>query len=57
VERLNRQQAIIEKTKQMEKAILGGGIDDAIFEGDWEWVELEEVIKEKQNGWTTRTHA
>jgi len=44
VERLDKQQAIIEKSKEMEKAILDAGIDDAIFEGDWEWVELGEVI-------------
>ncbi len=47
VERLDKQQAIIEKAKEMEKAILGAGIDDAIFEGDWDWVELGEVVKEK----------
>jgi len=40
VERLDKQQAIIEKAKEMEKAILDAGIDNAIFEGDWEWVEL-----------------
>ena len=50
VERLDKQQAIIEKSKEMEKAILDAGIDDAIFEGDWEWVELGKVIKEKQVG-------
>ncbi len=44
VERLDKQQAIIEKAKEMEKAILEAGIDDAIFEGDWEWVELGEVV-------------
>ena len=43
VERLNKQQTIIEKAKEMEKAILDAGIDDAIFEGDWEWAELGEV--------------
>jgi len=45
VERLDKQQAIIEKAKEMEKAILDAGIDDAIFEGDWEWVELGEVVE------------
>ena len=47
VERLDKQQAIIEKAKEMEKAILEAGVDDAIFDGDWEWVELGKVIKEK----------
>lgn len=47
VERLDKQQAIIEKAKEMEKAILDAGIDDAIFEGDWEWVELGDVVEIK----------
>ncbi len=47
VERLDKQQTIIEKSKEMEKAILEAGIDDAIFEGDWDWVELGKVIREK----------
>jgi len=45
VERLNKQQAIIEKAKEMEKAIIESGIDDAIFDGDWEWTELGEVAE------------
>ncbi len=45
VERLDKQQAVIEKAKEMEKAIIDAGIDDAIFEGDWEWVELGEVVE------------
>ena len=45
VDRLDKQQAIIEKAKEMEKAILDAGIDDVIFEGDWEWVELREVVE------------
>lgn len=40
VARLDKQQAIIEQCNAMEKAILEAGIDDSIFEGDWEWVEL-----------------
>lgn len=43
VERLNKQQAIIEKTSEMEKAILEAGIDNAIFEGNWKWVELGKI--------------
>jgi len=43
VERLDKQQAMIEKAKEMEKSILEAGIDDAIFEGDWEWVELGDL--------------
>lgn len=50
VERLDKQQAIIEKAKEMEKTIIDTGIDDAIFEGDWDWVELGEVILSMQNG-------
>jgi len=46
VERLNKQQAIIEKMKEAEKAILDASIDDAIFEGDWEWVELVELLND-----------
>ena len=45
VERLDKQQTIIEKAKEMEKAIIDAGIDDAIFQGDWEWVELGEVAE------------
>ena len=53
VERLDKQQAIIEKAKEMEKVILGAGIDDAIFEGDWEWVELgDNSIFDLKNGGT-----
>ena len=44
VTRLDRQHAIIEQCNAMEKAILEAGIDDSIFEGDWEWVELGELI-------------
>lgn len=44
VVRLDKQQAIIEQCNAMEKAILEAGIDDSIFEGDWEWVELGELI-------------
>ncbi len=46
VERLDKQQAIIEKAKEMEKAILDAGIDDSIFEGEWDWVEMWEVLIE-----------
>ncbi|ACI18253.1 hypothetical protein COPRO5265_1437 [Coprothermobacter proteolyticus DSM 5265] len=44
VARLDKQQAIIEQCNAMEKTILEAGIDDSIFEGDWEWVELGELI-------------
>jgi len=50
VERLNKQQAIIEKMKEAEKTILEAGIDDAIFEGDWDWVELGELMSFSQYG-------
>lgn len=43
VTRLDKQQAIIEQCNAMEKAILEAGIDNSIFEGDWEWVELGKV--------------
>ncbi len=43
VARLDKQQAIIEQCNAMEKAILEAGIDDSIFEGEWEWVELRKV--------------
>lgn len=45
VARLDKQQAIIEQCNAMEKAILEAGIDDSIFEGDWEWVELPDVVE------------
>lgn len=45
VTRLDRQHAIIEQCNAMEKAILEAGIDDSIFEGDWEWVELPDVVE------------
>lgn len=45
VARLDQQQAIIEQCNAMEKAILEAGIDDSIFEGDWEWVELPDVVE------------
>jgi len=44
VAHLDKQQAIIEQCNAMEKTILEAGIDDSIFEGDWEWVELGELI-------------
>lgn len=47
VARLDKQQAIIEQCNAMEKAILEAGIDDSIFEGDWEWVELGELVDYK----------
>ena len=47
VVRLDKQQAIIEQCNAMEKAILEAGIDDSIFEGDWEWVELGELVDYK----------
>ncbi len=50
VERLNKQQAIIENAKAMEKTILEAGIDAAIFEGDWDWVELGEIMNFSQYG-------
>lgn len=43
VTRLDKQQAIIEQCNAMERAILEAGIDNSIFEGDWEWVELGKV--------------
>lgn len=43
--RLDKQQAIIEQCNAMEKAILEVGIDDSIFEGDWEWVKLPDVVE------------
>ena len=55
VERLDKQQAIIEKAKEMERAILEAGIDDAIFEGDWEWVKLGELCTKKITKGTTPT--
>ena len=45
VTRLDKQQAIIEQCNAMERAILEAGIDDSIFEGDWEWVELPDVVE------------
>ncbi len=45
VARLDKQQTIIEQCNAMEKAILEAGIDDSIFEGDWEWVELPNVVE------------
>jgi len=45
VARLDKQQAIIEQCNAMEKAILEAGIDDSIFEGDWEWVELGDIAE------------
>lgn len=45
VARLDKQQAIIEQCNAMEKAILEAGIDDSIFEGNWEWVELPNVVE------------
>lgn len=45
VARLDKQQAIIEQCNALEKAILEAGIDDSIFEGDWEWVELPNVVE------------
>ncbi len=54
VERLDKQQAIIEKMKEAEKAILDAGIDDAIFEGDWEWVELGDLINYAQYGLSSK---
>lgn len=50
VARLDKQQAIIEQCNAMEKAILEAGIDDSIFEGDWEWAELGKVIIFSQYG-------
>ncbi|MDN5326386.1 MAG: type restriction enzyme protein [Moorella sp. (in: firmicutes)] len=47
VVRLDKQQAIIEQCNAMEKAILEAGIDDSVFEGDWEWVELGELVDYK----------
>ena len=47
VTRLDKQQAIIEQCNAMEKTILEAGIDDSIFEGDWEWVELGELVDYK----------
>ena len=54
VERLDKQQAIIEKAKEMEKTILDAGIDDAIFEGDWDWVELGDLITYSQYGLSSK---
>lgn len=45
VARLDKQQAIIEQCNAMEKAIFEAGIDESIFEGDWEWVELPNVVE------------
>lgn len=50
VARLDKQQAIIEQCNAMEKAILEAGIDDSIFEGDWEWVELKKVTTDIKYG-------
>ena len=42
---MDKQQAIIEQCNAMEKTILETGIDDSIFEGDWEWVELGDIAE------------
>ena len=55
VARLDKQQAIIEQCNAMEKAILETGIDDSIFEGDWEWVELESLCNDILSGGTPST--
>jgi type I restriction-modification system DNA methylase subunit len=55
VTRLDKQQAIIEQCNAMEKAILEAGIDDSIFEGDWEWVELESLCNDILSGGTPST--
>ena len=55
VARLDKQQAIIEQCNAMEKAILEAGIDDSIFEGDWEWVELESLCNDILSGGTPST--
>lgn len=55
VVRLDKQQAIIEQCNAMEKAILEAGIDDSIFEGDWEWVELESLCNDILSGGTPST--
>ena len=53
--RLDKQQAIIEQCNAIEKAILEVGIDDSIFEGDWEWVELESLCNDILSGGTPST--
>jgi type I restriction-modification system DNA methylase subunit/restriction endonuclease S subunit len=55
VARLDKQQAIIEQCNAMEKTILEAGIDDSIFEGDWEWVELESLCNDILSGGTPST--
>ena len=54
VGRLDKQQTIIRKAKAMEKSMLEAGIDNAIFEGDWDWTELEKVITFAQYGLSTK---
>jgi len=50
VERLDKQRAIIEKAKEIEKAILDAGIDNIIFEGDWEQIEFGKLIESTKYG-------
>nr|WP_280996309.1 N-6 DNA methylase [Marinitoga okinawensis]CAI4093957.1 Type I restriction modification system, DNA methyltransferase subunit M and specificity subunit S [Marinitoga okinawensis] len=54
VERLKKQRVIIEKSKELEKIFLDTGIDNAIFKGNWKFVELNDIVTFAQYGISSR---